>query len=214
VGFHDTRLPEEVEQGSSMGPVFSTTIFATASGFEQRNINWAQPRLAADLGYGLQFKDPSEAKNNYSEIIAFFYARQGRAHSFRFKDWSDFAVGDTNDVTTRQLIAVGDTVETQFQIIKTYTSGTITFDRTLTKIVSGTLRVWENDVEVFSPGTWTVDLLTGIITFGSAPAAVDIEVICEFDVPVRFTQDALVVSLQQVEAGEIPNVPVLEVRGE
>lgn len=197
-----------------MGPVFSTTVFTTFAGFEQRNINWAQPRLAADIGYGLQFKDRDEAKNSYGEIIDFFYARQGRAHSFRFKDWSDYQIGDTTDDTTRQLIAVGDTVETAFQVIKKYTSGSITFDRTINKLVASTLRVWVNDVEVFSPATWTEDELTGIITFGAAPAAVDIEVICEFDVPVRFTQDALTISLEQVEAGAVPNIPVIEVRGE
>lgn len=214
MAFHDVRLPEEVEQGSSMGPVFNTTIFTTAAGFEQRNINWAQPRLGADIGYGLQFKDRTQAKNSYGDIIDFFYARQGSAHSFRFKDWSDFEIGDTTDATTRQLIGVGDTVETQFQIIKKYTSGSITFDRTITKIVAGTLRVWENGVEVFSPGSWSVNLLTGIITFVSAPAAVNIEVICEFDVPVRFTQDNLVISLEAIEAGAVPNIPVVEVRGE
>ncbi len=206
MAFQDVRLSEDVERGSQGGPRFKTSILILSSGFEKRNIDFAQARGSWDIGYGVGDKE------QFNEIIEFFYARQGRASSFRFKDWSDFEIGD--DATdTPQTIATGDTSTTAFQIVRTYTSGPTTFDRVVTKIVaSPTPRVFLDGVEQFAD--FTIDLLTGILTFTSAPAAVAIGVICEFDVAVRFDTDALDVNMLFFNAGSIPAIPVIEVRGE
>ena len=209
MAFHDVRLPEEVERGASGGPRFNTTVMTLSSGFEKRNINWSKVRGEWDVGYGIQKKD------DFSLVMDFFYARQGKAHSFRFKDWSDYEIGDATDITTRQSIGTGDGVDTTFQINKTYTSGGVTYSRDVNKIVAATLSVWVNDVLQTITTNYTIDLLTGIITFVAAPTDThDIEVICQFDMAVRFDVDALDVNVVTFDAGAIPNLPVVEVRGE
>jgi len=60
---------------------------------------------------------------------------------------------------------------------------------------------------------FTVDETTGFVTFVDVPAeGVEITAGFEFEVPVRFDSDKLEMSLQSFSAGEIPNVPVIEVR--
>jgi len=205
MAFHDVRLAEDVERGAQGGPRFKTTILVFGGGLEKRNIDWATTRGEWDIGYGI------ESKEAFTDVIDFFYARQGRAHSFRFKDWSDYEVGSTGVPVT---FAVGDTSTTIFQAQKRYSSGGIDFDRDLTKIVSGTVEVYVNAVLQTDPGDYSIDLLTGLITFVSAPAAVDIGLVCEFDVPVRFNTDGLDINVEVWNVGSIPQIPIVEVKGE
>ena len=60
---------------------------------------------------------------------------------------------------------------------------------------------------------FAVDGATGLINF-AVPPAVDVQVTAgfEFDVPVRFDTDRIQTSVQSFQAGEVPNVPVVEVR--
>ncbi len=204
MAFHDTRLAPDIERGAQGGPRFKTTVMALSSGEEKRNIEWSQTRGAWQIGYGIDSKD------NFNAVIEFFYARQGRAHSFRFKDWADYNIGDDETDTTQQ-IGTGDAAETQFQIEKRYTSGSYTFHREITKPVNGTLRVFKNTVEQMSG--WSADYATGVITFVTPPGAmVAVNVICEFDVPVRFDTDALDVNMIIFDAGSMPNIDIVEVR--
>lgn len=209
MAFHDVRLDDTVARGAVGGPRFNTSISLLASGKEKRNENWEDTRGLWDISYGIRSKALIDV------VLAFFYARKGPANSFRFKDWSDYQIGNTSDDTTRQLIGTGDGVATQFQIFKRYTSGAFSHDRVIEKIVAGTLRVWVNDVEVFSPATWSVDLLTGIITFVSPVTDThEIEVITEFDVPVRFDADEFAINTLIYNAGSIPALNLVEVKGE
>lgn len=207
MAFHDVRLPDDVERGAEGGPRFKTTVLELASGFEQRNIDWSQARSEFDISYGIQ------TRTDFTRVIVFFRARQGRAHSFRFKDWSDFDLA-------RQVVATTDGVTATVQAFKRYTSGGVNYDRTLTKLVSGTVRVWVNNVEVSegaAAGEFQVDLLTGVITLGSSLAAqtgTPVEIQSEFDVPVRFDTDRLNVSLLYFDAGSVPAISLVEVRGE
>ncbi len=215
MAFHDVRLSEDIERGATGGPQFSTTVKGLSSGFEKRNINWEDVRGAWDIGYGLMHKDPDITDNNYTAVLNFFYVRQGRAHSFRFKDWSDFEIGDFSDNTSREFIGTGDNLDTIFQIIKRYTSGGINYDRTIAKIVDGTFKLFVNGALQTITADYTIDLLTGIVTFAVAPPAGQlVEVIAEFDVPVRFDVDRFGITLQQVQAGSVPDLPLVEVRGE
>ncbi len=205
--FHDVRLPEDIEQGATGGPRFKTNILMIASGFEQRNIEFEETRGFWDIGYGIQ------TKTDFNAVMEFFYVRQGRANSFRFKDFSDFEIGD--DATdTPQTIGTGTGSLTTFQISRLYSSGGFTFNRTITKIVATpTPRIFLDAAEQGSG--FTIDLLTGIVTFTVAPGAgVLVRIICEFDSVVRFDTDGLDLNLTHFDAGTIPNLPVIEVRGE
>ncbi len=62
---------------------------------------------------------------------------------------------------------------------------------------------------------YVVSSTSGAVNFtgGSVPA--DGAVVTagfEFDVPVRFDTDRLEISLSLIDAGEIPNIPIVEIR--
>lgn len=182
--FHDVRFPEEISYGSKGGPKFSTSIITLASGKERRNQNWLDVRAEYDVAHGIKDRTDME------ELRAFFYARRGRAHSFRFKDWSDYEV-------LAQTLGTGDGVKTDFQIIKTYVSGTDYYIRNVTKPVEGTLtNLLVNGVtQIEGPDDmsddFSVDYSTGIISFYTPPTDGHSIVLtsCEFDVHTRFDSD-------------------------
>ena len=59
----------------------------------------------------------------------------------------------------------------------------------------------------------TVETTTGVITFAYAPdVGVQVSAGFEFDVPVRFDTDRIQTSVASFHAGEVPSVPVVEVR--
>lgn len=207
MAFHDVRLPDEIEKGAKGGPGFNTTVNQLFSGHEKRNVNWQDTRGSWNIGYGIEYKD-----GGLDELKAFFYTRRGKAHSFRFKDWSDYEIGDMEEETPQE-IGTGDAAETEFQIEKRYSSGGYTFHREITKPVNGTLRVFLSGVEQFSG--WSANYATGIITFITAPGgSVSVSILCEFDVPVRFDTDKLDIDMEIYNAGSVPEIPIVEVRVE
>lgn len=210
----DVRLPEDVERGARGGPQFKTSIRTLASGYEKRNKTWENARGKWNVSYGISLK------SDLDEVINTFYVVNGQADGFRFKDWSDYQIGEntTPDTSTRQLIGLTDTVATTFQIFKRYTRGANFFDRTITKIVVGSLRVWVNNLEVaegVGAGDYAIDTTTGIITLGATLAAqsgTEVEVLCDFDVPVRFNQDQFnIVTEASFSIDAVINIPTIEV---
>ncbi len=197
-GFHDVRLPEDISYGSSGGPEFSTTVVTAQSGFEQRNVNWQQARARYNIAYGVR------SDSQLQELLAFFRARQGKAYAFRYKDWNDYQA-------VNMLLGVGDGVRTTFQLLKTYTSGSTTITRTISKPVAGSVRVYLLDVEVLSG--WTVNEATGLLTFASPPAGgVTVKASFDFDVPVRFDTDYLPVTLSDYGVAAVRELSCVEVR--
>ena len=60
---------------------------------------------------------------------------------------------------------------------------------------------------------FSVDTSEGYVEFVEPPEPdATITVGYEFDVPVRFDTDAIQVSVESFKAGDIPSVPVIEVR--
>ena len=215
-GYHDVRLPTDIERGAVGGARFKTTVLQLESGFEQRNIDWARVRGEWDVGYGLLRKeDEAGLLTDLDDLINFFHARQGRAFSFRFKDFADFEIGDPNDpVSDNQSIGTGDGSTVAFQVIKRYTSGSETYDKSVNKIVTDSETVFVAAVQQNKPGDYTINDNTGIITFTSAPANLDdISIACEYDNHVRFDTDKLDINLEIFNVGSWPNIPIVEVRG-
>ncbi len=209
MAFHDIRFPANLSFGSLGGPERRTEIVTLANGHEERNTPWAQARRRYDAGLGLRSLDDVEI------LIGFFEARQGMLHGFRWKDWADFKTcRATREVgALDQSLGYGDGDTRVFQLAKTYRSGEWATTRVIAKPVAGTLRVAVGGTEVGEAVQWSVDLATGLITF-DAPPGVGAEVTmgCEFDVPVRFDTDLIQVSVASFRAGDVPKVPVIEVR--
>ncbi len=207
MAFHEVRFPDNISRGARGGPERRTQIVELASGDEERNASWANSRRRYDVAYGIRRADDLAA------VVAFFEARNGRLHGFRYKDWADYksALPSQAMTATDQQIGTGTGSLQTFQLSKRYTSGAQTWVRTITKPVAGTVRVALGMAEQLSG--WTLDATTGVITFTTAPAnGVIVRAGFEFDVPVRFDSDTLDVTLDLERLGSITSIPLLEIR--
>ncbi|MES2335798.1 MAG: DUF2460 domain-containing protein [Pseudomonadota bacterium] len=207
MAFHEVRFPDNISRGARGGPERRTQVVELASGDEERNASWANSRRRYDVAYGIRRADDLAA------VVAFFEARNGRLHGFRYKDWADYksALPSQPITATDQQIGTGTGSLQTFQLSKRYTSGAQTWVRTITKPVAGTVRVALGMAEQLSG--WTVDMTTGVITFTTAPAGgVIVRAGFEFDVPVRFDSDTLDVTLDFERLGSITSIPLLEIR--
>ena len=207
MAFHDVRFPDTISRGARGGPERRTQIVELASGDEERNASWANSRRRYDVAYGIRRADDLAA------VVAFFEARNGRLHGFRFKDWSDCksCAPSQTPGPLDQPIGTGNGSVTSFALMKRYASGNQTWTRAITKPVAGSVRLALGGVEQASG--WSVDTTTGVVTFGTAPAAgVGITAGFEFDVPVRFDSDTLDVTLDLERLGSITSIPLLEIR--
>lgn len=206
MAFHDVRFPTAIAFGSNGGPERRTEIVSLASGREERNTPWAHSRRRYDAGYGVRSLD------DLHDVVAFFEARRGRLHGFRWRDALDHASGPPSAAIspTDQALGTGDGTTVSFQLAKTYVSGGESYRRPITKPVAGSVRAALDGTE--STG-FSVDPASGVLTFDTPPGAgVALTAGFAFDTPVRFDVDALSINLAAFEAGEIPSIPLVEIR--
>ena len=209
MAFHEVRYPVGLSIGSSGGPERRTEIVTLVNGFEERNSPWAHSRRRYDAGAGMRSLD------DFAALIAFFEARRGQLHGFRWKDWADYktCLPSQSVSAMDQEIGVGDGLTTVFQLRKTYTSGGSAYTRDLVKPVAGSVKVAVAGVVQTLPAEFTVEEARGIVTLNLPPAlGAVVTAGCEFDVPVRFDTDRISASIASFQAGEGPAVPVIEVR--
>lgn len=213
MAFDDVQFPETISKGSTFGPGFSTAILQSADGaVEERISRWQSGRCVYDAKYGVKSDD------DLAELVAFYRARAGALRSFRFKDFVDCKSPQMGSFLaavafTDQTIGTGDGVTTTFQLVKRYTSGSITHVRTITKPRSGTVVIGINGVN--QPSGWSVNTTTGIVTFTSAPGAgLPVTAGYEFDVEVRFGSELdlnIPVTIEGYDSGSVPSIPLVEV---
>ncbi|HAD25893.1 MAG TPA: TIGR02217 family protein [Alphaproteobacteria bacterium] len=209
MSFHEVRFPTGISLGSRGGPERRTEIVTLASGYEERNSPWADSRRLFNAGYGVRSLD------DIYLVIAFFEARRGRLHGFRFRDFGDWKSGVPGGLVTPmdQPLGTGDGVATQFKLTKTYSSGGESYIRRIAKPVAGTVRIASDAFELSAGTDFAVDSSTGEVTFTAPPAAGEVLTAgFEFDVPVRFDQDRLEIDLASFNAGQIPDIPLREIR--
>jgi len=204
VSFDDVRFPVALGFDATAEPYYSTQIVTMASGFEQRNSNWAHARRRYDAGAGVR----SEA--DLSVLLGFFHARRGPAHAFRFEDPLDSSssMANASPTATDQLLGTGDGQRVRFDLIKRYHAQGDA--RRITRPVPGSVRVAVAGAE--QPVGWSLDALGSIIFDVPPGSGVAVTAGFRFDVPVRFGQDSLLVSLSAVRGGDTPSVPLIEVR--
>lgn len=230
MGFIDVRFPTQIGYGSRGGAGFNTSLVALTSGAEEAIARWQIPRHSYDAQFGV--RDWA----TLLQLKTFHIQVYGSANPFRFLDPLDFTTDPSNPSVrnaTRHatedlwigaydfddvVIGTGDASNKVFQMKKFYQYGSATpRTRNLTKIISdGTtdyIKVGINGVEQASG--WSVDLLTGIITFTTAPGnGLPVTAGCMFDVPVRFGIEAdelLAVSMNDFNSGGMSTpVPLIE----
>ncbi len=207
--FHEVRFPANLSFGSVGGPERRTEIVTLANGFEERNSPWAHARRRYDAGVGLRSLDDVET------LIAFFEARRGQLYGFRWKDWADYKSCPASRTPhfLDQRIGIGDGVRRDFALSKLYRSGLNDYLRPVTKPVAGTVRCGVGGDPMVETVHYEVDHTTGIVTFAEPPGhGAEVTAGFEFDVPVRFDTDRIQTSVASFQAGEVPAVPVVEVR--
>ncbi|KAA2317406.1 TIGR02217 family protein [Pseudooceanicola sediminis] len=209
MSFHEVRFPTNLSFGAIGGPERRTDVVTLANGFEERNTPWQHSRRRYDAGAAMRSLDDIEL------LIAFFEARQGQLHGFRWKDWTDHKSCTPSQAPAfdDQMIAIGDGVTQSFQLTKTYASGDQSYQRPICKPVGGTVRIAVAGIELSNGADFTVDTTTGVVSLTTAPAmSAAITAGFEFDVPVRFGSDSFQTSAASFGAGDVPDVPVVEVR--
>ncbi len=209
--FNEIRFPTDIALGAKGGPERRTDVVTLRSGGEQRNAIWADARRKYQAGYGVRSFAQLEA------VLAFFEAQRGRLYGFRWKDRFDYrsCASPNSPAASDQPLGTGDGTTATWQLTKTYGGAITPYVRPIRKPVAGTVTVAVNGAPG-APGTaFTLDSTTGLLTFlpGHVPAAgAVITAGFDFDVPVRFDTDYLEIDLSHFEAGQIPNIPIVEIR--
>ena len=199
--FYEINFPENISIKSKYYIEYNTNINKSKNGREQRVSNIEEPLLYYNIVSGIKTKDDIDS------IIKLFKLVKGRAIGFRFKDWLDYSVKN-------QTIGIGDGEIKEFQLIKSYTTAlndeNITHIRKITKPVKSTVNIFVNGVNYNN--NLSIDYTSGKIVFNN-PVVIN-EVITanfEFDVPVRFDNDTLEISMRNVNSGELNNIKLVEI---
>lgn len=204
--FDDLSYPLALGRDAMVSPEFSTSVAVTATGFERRNSLWSNARLRFDVGPGVR----SEAE--LGVLLAFFRARRGAARGFRLRDPSDNSSNAMIAAPTAsdQVLGTGDGIKSRFALIKIYGEAEVGQLRRITRPVAASLLVSVNGIATASG--WTLGS-GGVIQFIVPPATgAIIRAGFRFDVPVRFAEDKLEISGAAFAAGDVPSVPVIELR--
>lgn len=207
--FHDVRFPANLSFGSVGGPERRTEVVTLANGFEERNTPWSQSRRRYDAGVGMRSLDDIE------RLIGFFEARQGQLFGFRWKDWSDFKSCVPSQAVSfeDQELGVGDGTTTRYALCKSYRSGSQVYKRSISKPVAGSVKAGIDGVALAEDVHYSVDTDAGAIDFVDPPeTGAMVSAGFEFDVPVRFDTPSIQTSVASFQAGDIPSVPVVEIR--
>lgn len=176
-----TFYAQEIEAcpayGWQGGPNIDVLIRTLQNRHERRNRRGALVMHTFTLPFQ-NIRDPA-----YLQYIKSAYmAMGGPHHSFLVKDYSDFQHGFGPEFEPMQF-GIGDGTTTVFQLTKTYSFGSASYERDITKPLAGH-KVFVDGVDFGDMASLT----TGEVDFGSSPPA-DGQVLTwsgEFRVPVRF----------------------------
>ena len=208
MAFHEVRFPDDISRGARGGPERRTQVVELASGDEERNASWADSRRRYDAAYGIRRADDLAA------VIAFFEARNGRLHGFRWKDWGDYKSGlpstpvDADRPGARHRRRRDDGVPAG-EALRERRAGLGPADRE----AGGGHRAGRARRRRGScpAGRWTRPPASSPSPPRPAPASL-VTAGFEFDVPVRFDTDRLDVTWDLDRLGSIASIPLVEVR--
>lgn len=206
--FHEVRLPTRLAFGCTGGIERRTQVTTLGSGFERRSSPWAQGRRRYLIGTATRPLDDA------AELVAFFEARRGRLHGFRFRDPADCksCVPSAIPAAGDQSLGNGDGARRIFALRKIYGTGETAVARPIAKPVAGTVQVAVGGVAL-AAADYAVDAATGLVTLVTAPAAgAAVTAGFEFDTPVRFDGDRIDVTLESFNAARVGALALVEVR--
>lgn len=170
--FIETRLLEDVGHGTQVVPTNSILRIPMRSGVIRRKGRRRNIRTYTILVKRLH---PADHRSVYN---AFTVCDEGQG--FRFKDVTDWRVQN-------QFLTVGTGAPQTVQLFKLYEFGIENRQRPIRKPVAGTVEI----TAPTAPTSVSVDHTTGMATF-TAALGETVRFSCEFDVPVMFADDELV----------------------
>jgi uncharacterized protein (TIGR02217 family) len=130
--FIEQSLPDTIRVGLTGGPSFLTEIATTKGGWSARNVARSTPLRKWDLDY-------VRTRATLNTLLDFFHVVQGAAIGFRLEDPFDYQATVSNG--RLGTTAIGTGLPT-YQLIKRYTLGSDTHDRTIVKPQSGGVTVY------------------------------------------------------------------------
>jgi uncharacterized protein (TIGR02217 family) len=204
------RFPDELAAWAQGGRGFRTITVETYGGDEYRTAAWGRTRGEWDVANALRQTVPNAAYN-WKALRNYFRACFGQLYAFRFKDFQDFTDDAAGVLGTTGL---GVTATTAYQMFKNYTVSPLTQQDIIQKPVQGSIKIFINGVQQTTPGQYSLDYTTGIVTFVSQPTVgAALTWTGEYDVPVRFASDIPQMGLE--ESGSFLNwqdVRLMQVR--
>lgn len=147
--------------GFTSGPRYKTKIIEREGGYERRTRKWSRPLhryVAVPMG--------NRVEEEIQEILYFWHAMGGMATGFRLKDHADYKSCKTHETPTPldQPFVFQEDSPSGYQMVKTYTFGSLEQIREIYKPKGDTIRV-ANEAGVEQPDTaWTLDEGTGLLT--------------------------------------------------
>lgn len=216
--FLDIYMPEEVPGYPCISaPRTRTTIQVDSGGGERRNQEWEHPLH--------QFILPEAVARDWSvvqDLMKHWRIMRGPYYSWPWRDPLDFSSGDliapnpdTDPVPsmTDQVIGTGTGFTDSFQLVKTYSRGGETYERSIHLPVLHTVVVAVDGVLI--PDTdYSVSRPGGVITFDTPPGNGDVVTAgFLFDVEVRFEGDDVFEGILRTwQAGGFADLTLIEVR--
>lgn len=177
---YDVLLDLGYDYGADGGLAWDTGIISFPNGLNVRNMRRSRPIGAWQLG------NRNVDRETLDYLQGFLHAMRGRAHTFLYKDWTDY------EAREEQIIPDGD----EIQLIKSYGRAINPWVRDITKPVASSVIIEMNDGSGWvglDPDTdYTLDDSTGLVTLAQSPESGDLfRWSGEFYVPVRFDRDVL-----------------------
>lgn len=180
MAFFEERFPDDIAQGATGGPRFKTSVTKTRSGQRGANRDWLAPLHFYNVAQAIKTRADFEA------VRSFFWVVYGAFDGFRFKDFADYSCTAARGVCT---LVSGSA----YQLGKTYSYGSRSVTRNITKPVAGTVAILRtrSGSTTDITGASALDTTTGIVTV-TGHASGDVYTWSgEFDVPAVFADDAM-----------------------
>ena len=194
--FKDIIFPEAISYGSVGGPAFFTDVNSSYNGYEQRNINWAEPKTQYSVGCNIA--------SDLDVLLSFFRITKGKARGFLFKDWADYSAHS-------QILQKCPKNSRIYHFIKSYHSDAESSERRIFKPHNIEVNVTVDGHLQNNPFVAREDI--GVLEFEAPlPDGAVVKASFQFYVPVRFDSDMLNISVDGYKNHSCNNIKMVELR--
>jgi uncharacterized protein (TIGR02217 family) len=209
VGFYNIEFPLTL---SALTPKtgWRTQVTELGGGAEQRFGLFADARRRYDARTA-----GALLMNQFDSVEKFFNGRRGKLHSFKLTD-------QTNFTATLEGQGTAGGISSTMQLTINRGDSANAYNREIYLPKSGTVHIFANSIEKFSPGDWTLNYSGqngGLLTWVTNQSGATITATFQYYIPVRFDIDEFPdARLFAYDSGagtgivEGPDIPLIEIR--